>query len=162
MTWANDVANLFERICEAERLTAASNVPAANLKWLVSNGLRRKLKQTRRFGVADPKPNKASAYAIADWGSEPLWQPYEANGAGDMTPEGMILDYPAHCSSQVNSSEMFFGRWNDIVLATFGGLEILEDVYTTALKGMNRFVSNQRVDVGVRYPKAFVHVDDAA
>ena len=162
VSWGSDVANLFEKICEAERLTSASNVPAANLKWLVSNGLRRKLKSTRRFGVADPNPNKAAAHVIGDWGAEALWQPYDGNGNGVVAPEGKVLDYPAHCSSQVANSEMFFGRWNDIVLAMFGGLEILEDVYTVGLKNQIRFVSNQRVDVGVRQPKAFVHVDDTA
>ena len=59
------------------------------------------------------------------------------------------------------SSAVIFGNFNDLVYGMWGGLEILFDPYTQALKGTTRLVLNMYADVAVLRPKSFAAIKDA-
>lgn len=69
---------------------------------------------------------------------------------------GMIINgHPVRFTSQAedvasNQEAAYFGNWADLVIAQFGGIEILEDPYTQAASGMNRLVLNSYWDFALK------------
>ena len=57
-------------------------------------------------------------------------------------------------------SAAIFGNFNDLVYGMWGGLEILNDPYTQARKGVTRLVLNMYADVAVLRAKSFAAVQD--
>lgn len=86
---------------------------------------------------------------------------------------GMVNGYKAEASTLVPGNLtkgasigiahaiIFSGRWQDLVLAYWGGVEIVIDPYTLATTGTYRITANAFMDVGVRHPAAFAAMLDA-
>ena len=53
-----------------------------------------------------------------------------------------------------------FGSWDELILAQFGPITLLEDPYTQALTGTKRFVINSYWDIGVRHAASFSAILD--
>jgi len=83
-----------------------------------------------------------------------------------------VNGYRAFVTNQVRSdltdgsgtslSAMFFGNWNDLVLARWGGLDIdiLRDPYTGGISGALRIIAFSDVDIAVRHPESFARALD--
>ena len=133
-TKTNRANDLIDRCLEMEEAIAASNVPAENCKFLLSNKLKRLMRQIQFFGKNEDNT----------WDNEiPL-----------LSDENMILDYEASFSTQVESNDFFFCNWKDALLGLWGGLSILENPYSEDKEGIVRFTAENMVDVSVRYPVA--------
>lgn len=77
-------------------------------------------------------------------------------GSGMFLAEGGQMNgYPVAVSNQVPSAKMVFGAFNQVLIAMWGGLDILVDPYTAAASGGVQIHAFQSVDVGVRQPAAF-------
>ena len=127
-TKTNRAGDLINRCLEMEEAIAASSVPAANCKFLLSNKLKRLMKNIKFFG------NNTEIPLLSD--------------------ENRILDYEASFSTQVESNDFFFCNWKDALLGLWGGLSILENPYSEDKEGIVRFTAENMVDVSVRYPVA--------
>ena len=133
-TKTNRANDLIDRCLEMEEAIAASNVPAENCKFLLSNKLKRLMRQIQFFGKNEDNT----------WDNEiPL-----------LSDENRILDYEASFSTQVESNDFFFCNWKDALLGLWGGLSILENPYSEDKEGIVRFTAENMVDVSVRYPVA--------
>lgn len=79
--------------------------------------------------------------------------------AGGETPImaalGTLLGYSAPESSQVLATDLWFGNWSDLVIASWGGLDILVDPYTESTSGAVRVTAFQDTDFIVRNEKSF-------
>ena len=78
-------------------------------------------------------------------------------------PAGVSTMVPANLTKGTSSevcSALIFGNWEDLLIAMWGGLDIVVDEYTGAKKGLVQVTANMFADVGVRYPKAFAFTPD--
>ncbi len=131
-------------IIALETAVAVANADVGALGYLTNSKLKAVLKQI---------------YTNATYGEKPLWADDRMN------------DYPAVVSNQVSStltkgsaseicSALFFGNWSDLVLAFFGGLDIVIDPYSLATTNKTRVTVNALVDVGVKHPASFAMMAD--
>ena len=64
-------------------------------------------------------------------------------------------------SGAVCSTLAFASDWQDMILALFGGLDIVVDPYTQAGTGQVVLTANQFIDVACRQPASFSIMTDA-
>ena len=137
-TWAN--------IVSLETEVAVDNADTGRLAYMTNPKVRGKLKVT------------AKGTTTSDW----VW----ADGA---TP---LNGYPAWVTNQVSStltkgttsascSGIFFGNWADLIVGTWGTLDLMADPYTASTTGTVRLVALQDVDVAVRHAESFAAMLDA-
>lgn len=79
-----------------------------------------------------------------------LWENNEING------------YPALDTNQILNNGMIFGNFNSLIMAMFGGLDIVVDPYTLADKAEVKITINNFVDIALRHPQEFAVSADAA
>jgi HK97 family phage major capsid protein len=79
-----------------------------------------------------------------------LWEDDEING------------YRAEDTNQILNNGMIFGNFNSLIMALFGGLDIVVDPYTLADKAEVKITINNFVDFALRHPQEFVVSADAA
>lgn len=72
-----------------------------------------------------------------------------------LEPGGTVGGYPVVRSNQVESNDVWFGVWNQMILGIFGSLTIQVNPYALDTSGGVRVTAFQDVDVAVRYPEAF-------
>lgn len=143
-TWAN--------IIGLETEVAQDNADIGSLGYLTNAKVRGKLKQT---------------FTNATYGEIPLW-----TGGGGADGMGMLNGYRAGVSNQVSStltkgsasgvcSAIFFGNWADLILAYWGGLDIVVDPYSLATTNLTRVTVNTYADVAVRHAQSFAAMLDA-
>lgn len=139
-TWANIVG--------LETEVSTDNADVGALAYITNSKVRGKLKGTAKVSSTDSK-----MVWDADNPSTPL------NG------------YPAYVTNQVRSdltkgnqslsSAIFFGNWNDLVYALWGGLDVLVDPYTNSTSGDVIITAMQDADVVVRRAESFSAMLDA-
>ena len=77
--------------------------------------------------------------------------------------EGVVAGYRAIASNQVagnlgagsNEDAVFFGNWADLMVGTWGALEIIVDPYSKKKRGIVELTSFQLVDIALRHPESF-------
>ena len=79
-----------------------------------------------------------------------LWEDNEING------------YRAEDTNQILNNGMIFGNFNSLIMALFGGLDIVVDPYTLADKAEVKITINNFVDFAIRHPQEFVVSADSA
>lgn len=86
-------------------------------------------------------------------------------GAGYLIADNMTANgYQVYRTNQISSaSQSFFGVWNQLVMASWAGLEVVIDPYTLAKSAQVQITVNELCDIAVRQPLAFnVSTDSAA
>ena len=58
-------------------------------------------------------------------------------------------------------SAILYGNFNDVVYASFGGLELVIDPYSNLNKWMIRLAAFLESDVAIRHPESFAAITDA-
>jgi HK97 family phage major capsid protein/HK97 family phage prohead protease len=76
-------------------------------------------------------------------------------GAYVFEPGGTVNGYNAVVSNQVESGDIFFAVWSQLVQAMWSGLDLTVDPYTHSTSGTIRVVALQDVDFAVRHPEGF-------
>jgi len=79
-----------------------------------------------------------------------------------MDESGRVNSYPVLNSNQMAAGECIFGRFADLIVAMWGGLDLQVNPYIEALEkaGAIRVTALQDVDVAVRRPKSFTFYDN--
>ena len=77
-------------------------------------------------------------------------------------PGNTLNGYKTGVTNQITSGDIFFGNWADLIIAMWGGLDVLADPYTLSLKGSIRIVCHQSIDLGVRHPVSFAYNNDGS
>jgi HK97 family phage major capsid protein len=115
-------------VVELETDVAASNADDLESMYYLTNAAVRGLLKTRK---------KDAGSGIF------LWEGNEVNG------------YPGEVSNQVPAATLIFGAFSQVVLAMWGGLDILVNPYAESGKGNVIIDSFQSADVGIRHAAAF-------
>jgi HK97 family phage major capsid protein len=72
-----------------------------------------------------------------------------------LEPGGTVNSYGVTRSNQVESGDVFFGVWNQLVLGLFGAVDLQVNPYSEDKEGNIRVVAHQAIDYAVRHPQAF-------
>ena len=81
-------------------------------------------------------------------------------GAYVFEPGGTVNGYNAVVSNQVESGDIFFAVWSQLIMAMWSGLDLTVDPYTHSTSGTVRVVALQDVDFAVRHPEGFCRGND--
>lgn len=143
----NGLAPAWDHVVELETDVADSNgiLNSGTIGYLTNNKVRGKLKQI---------------FTNSTYGEIPVWNNDILNG------------YKAEVSNQVSStltkgtsngvcSAIFFGDWSQLIVAMWGGLDMVVDPYSLATTNMTRITANIHADVGVRHAASFSVMLDA-
>lgn len=72
-------------------------------------------------------------------------------------PGKTVNGYETNVSNQIAAGDAFFGNWQDLVIAMWGGLELTVDPYSLSTSGGLRLVALQDVDMNVRHVQSFTY-----
>jgi len=72
-----------------------------------------------------------------------------------LEPGGTVNSYGVIRSNQVESGDVFFGVWSQLVLGLFGAVDLQVNPYSEDKEGNIRVVAHQAIDYAVRHPQAF-------
>ena len=68
---------------------------------------------------------------------------------------GSVIGRPVVESNQVAAGVMFFGNWADLLIANWGGMDLLVDPYVGATAGNVRVLLFHSTDLAVRHAESF-------
>lgn len=129
----------FGKLVDMTTECAKDNALLGNLGWVTTPGMAGKLRQTLVASAA---------------GSEMIFTGNNENG--------QLAGYKAFASNQVSSTlvggaehGIVFGNWSDLIIGTWGGIEITVDPYTLADQGLIRLILFLMTDIVVRHPESF-------
>lgn len=147
----NGAAPTYDHMVDLETAVSVANADIGNLAYLTNAKVRGKLRKTQEFSSTNGKP---------------VWTKGRERGIGD------VLGYDAIVTNSMPSnltkgtangvcSAIAFGNWSDMVIAMWGGLDIMLDPYALATSGGKRVIALQDVDVNVRHAGSFAVMKDA-
>ena len=111
--------------------------------------------KTRGWAKQQPKVGTTFPNFLWDAGAQPL------NGYRTGVTNNMVSNGTKGTAAGITSTVAFSSDWSNLVLALFGGLDIVVDPYTLASSGQYRLTANQFIDFGVRNPACFAVMTDA-
>ncbi|HRQ66389.1 MAG TPA: phage major capsid protein [Xanthomonadaceae bacterium] len=141
----------WDHLLELEEKLYLGNAVDSSCAYLASHALRKKMKGTLKVS--------------GDAGAGFLWD------NGRQPGEGIVNGYLGLASNNVPStltkgtgtglSGMIFGRWSDLLLGQWGGLDIVVDPYSYAQTQIIAITSALDVDIAVRRAASFAVIKDA-
>jgi hypothetical protein len=121
----------FAEVVEAEQKVMEDNALGGALAYLTTPAFMASLKTTE----------KASNTAQFIW-----------DGANQ------INGRPAYASNNVTAAHVIYGNFNDLVLASFGAVDVVSDPYSLATTGLIRVHVSRHVDCAVRRGQSFCKI----
>lgn len=143
----NGLAPAWSHIVDLETAVAVDNADVGALSYLTNAVVRGKLKQTAKVASTD---------SMMIWGSGDM----PLNGYGCGVSNQVPSDLDKGTSTGVCSA-ILFGNFNDLIIAQYGGLDVVVDPYTQATSNLLRIVMNTYADIGVRHAESFAAMLDA-
>lgn len=120
----------FAELVDMETQIALDNADVDSMSYAFNAAIRGHAKTTLKF--------PASA------GSQTIWE-----------PGNTVNGYGTDVSNQVATGDVFFGNWNDLVVAMWGGLELTVDPYSLSTSGGLRVIALQDIDINLRRVESF-------
>jgi HK97 family phage major capsid protein len=120
----------FAELVEMETQVALDNADVASMAYVGNAAFRGHAKTTLKF----PGVN----------GSATIWE-----------PGNTVNGYRAEVTNQIETGDVFMGNFSDLLVAMWGGLELLVDPYSNSKKGRLRVVVFQDVDFALRRTQSF-------
>lgn len=117
----------FAEVVSMETAVNSDNALAGNLKYIFNAAM----------GGALKTAEKASGYPVY------------------IFENGQVNGYEALVSNQVESNDIFFGNWSEMIMGFWSGLDLMVDPYAQATSGGMRVIAFQDVDVAVRHGESF-------
>ena len=143
---ANGVGLSRDLPIDLETAVAVDNADMGSLGYITNPKVRGALKKTRN--------DSGSGTFVWETGSS------ELNGYNASVTTQVPSDLTA--GSATGLSALIFGNFDDMILATWSGLDMIVDSYSLSLKGAMRLVAFQDVDVAIRHPESFSAATDLA
>jgi HK97 family phage major capsid protein/HK97 family phage prohead protease len=130
VTFATAAKPLFTDYILMETNLAANNADRGRLGYLVTPAVRGWSKGTAKFAST----------------GTPIWE------------NDMVNGYPAKSTNQVPTAKsVVFGRWDDLIIADWDGLDVVVDPFSLSLNGQISVVIQTLTDVGIRHTKSFTN-----
>ncbi|OGT26070.1 MAG: hypothetical protein A2Z17_06890 [Gammaproteobacteria bacterium RBG_16_66_13] len=138
----NGEAISWAEIIQLETTVATANADLGRLAYIANPTLRGSMKST---------------LITATYGDRMIWD--------QGSPATPVNGYPCHITAQIAAnytkgsgsalSHIFFGNWADIIVGSWGSLDVLVDPYSGGTAGTVRVIAFNDVDVAVRHPAGF-------
>lgn len=136
-------ATLFPALVSLESALAASNADFGRMAYLMRGTHRASAKKQVEFAST----------------ASPVWTTERVNGVS----QGIVNGYHAAVSNQIFTngtvgtatticSAIFLSDWSDVIVASFGPLDLVADNLTKADQGIVRLLARKWFDVGVKTP----------
>lgn len=122
----------FAELVGMETAIALDNADVGSMSYALNAGIRGYAKTALKF------PDTAASGTI--------WE-----------PGNTINGYATDVSNQIQTGDVFFGNWADLVIAMWGGLDLTVDPYSLSASGGVRLVTFQDIDVNVRHVESFCY-----
>lgn len=88
---------------------------------------------------------------------------WESTGNSDGPNDGVVNGYRAAVTNQIAGNAVYFGNWEDDIMAMWGGYDVVVDPYTSATSATVNITVNSFVDNAVRHAASFsVSTDSGA
>jgi len=139
----NGAAPDWADVVDLESAVSADNADMGALGYLTNAKVRGKLLQTE----------KASGTAQYVWSDNNTLRGYGA-AVSNQVPSNITK------GTGSNLSAMLYGNWNDLIIGTWGGIDINVDTSTGSASGTVRVVALQDVDIAVRHAESFAAMKD--
>ena len=121
----------FAELVGMESEIASDNADIGTMRYLVNAAMRGALKTSTKFGSGTEAT---------------VWE------AGNT-----VNGYGTEVSNQIESGDVFFGNFADLLIGFWSGLDLMVDPYAGATSGTMRVVALQDVDVAIRHPESFCY-----
>lgn len=119
----------FAELVGMETTIALDNADVDGMAYVANAGFRGHCKTTEKFAGT----------------GQTLWE-----------QGGTVNGYAAGITNQIESGDVFFGNFADLLIAMWGGLDLTVDPYSNSKKGRTRLVVFQDVDFALRRTESFV------
>lgn len=123
-----------------ESAVAAANADVGRLGYITNAKMRGMLKSTAKVASSD------SVMVWAD-GQYPL------NGYAAYVSNAVR----ANAGAAEDESYLFFGNWADLLIGTWGAMDVLADPYSVGTTGKTRIIVFQEADVAVKHAASFAY-----
>jgi HK97 family phage major capsid protein len=133
----------FAKMVAFETSLASANADRGRMAYITSPAVRGALKTTPK--VAN------STFPIF------LWE----DGPNDGTDDGRINGYRAAATNQISNNLVAFGNWEELILAIWGGYDVVVNPFTRDTDAVVRITINTFVDIAVRHAASFCWSSDA-
>lgn len=137
-TWANLVG--------LETTLGIANADVGSLGYIVDAAVRGLLKTTAKIGSTFPT-------YLWEGGATPV-NGYKV-GVTNLLPSNLV-----HGSSGAVLHAIFFGNWDDMIVATWGNDDVIVNPYSADASGSVIITSFSDVDVELRHPESFIKMMD--
>jgi HK97 family phage major capsid protein/HK97 family phage prohead protease len=130
----------FPALVSLESEVAADNADSGSLAYLMRPAHRGALRVASRFASTDT----------------PVWDPAtnRVNGYRAEVTNQIATNLTTGTATTICSA-VFFGNWNELLIANFGSTDLVVDPYTAGANGVVRLYARRWVDIGVRHPQSF-------
>ena len=128
----------YAELVAMETELAADDALMGNIRYLINPVVRGHAKTTVKFSGTN----------------NTIWEPGDQLNGYDVTVSNRMKKTVA--SGAVTTTDVLLGNWQELIVATWGGLDLLVDPYTNSEKGRIRIVVHQDADIGVKHPESFV------
>jgi len=128
IAWGGADTPSFGKFVDLETEIAKDNVRIDSMNYLMNAVFAGKCKQTAKVSSTD---------------SFMLMEKGEING------------YPVKVTNQMPTSTALFGKFSDLILAFWSGIDLVVDPYTQSKKGGIVVTGHYDYDIGVRHPESF-------
>lgn len=117
----------FGELVDMESEVSADNADFGSIAYILHSKVRGHCKQTAKFGTGTEAT---------------IWE-----------PGNTVNGYRTEVTNQVTQTDTFFGNYANLIIAMWGGLEILVNPYSNDDNGEVKFTGFQDVDTALRYPE---------
>ena len=131
-------ATAYPALVSLESLIAADNADVSTMGYLVRPAHRGALKTNTRFASTNT----------------PVWEDGQINGYRAEVTNQIATNLTTGTATTLCSA-IFFGNWNDLLIASFGSTDLVVDPYTAGANAVVRLYARRWVDIGVRRPESF-------
>jgi HK97 family phage major capsid protein len=143
----NGAAITWNHLVDLESACANANAePDLRAGYLINTKTRGAMKKTQKA---------ANLPFIWEGGAQPV-NSYRAAVTNNASSTGTKGSASGICSSLAFASD-----WSDLIIALFGGFDVVVDPYSNAGDGQVKITGNQFIDVGVRQVASFSAMTDA-
>lgn len=137
----------FKSLISMESAVAVGNADVGSLAYLTNPKVRGYLKSA-------VKSTFSGAYGF-------IWEPNDTvNGYRSVVTNQAASNLTKGTNTTV-ASAIFYGNWNDFIIGSWGGTDIVVDPYTNATTRGVRLFAHNFIDMAVRHPLSFAVCLDA-
>lgn len=121
----------FAELVSMETLIASDNADVAGMAYAANAAFRGYAKTTAKLGSGTEST---------------IWE-----------PGNTVNGYACEISNQITAGDVFFGNWQELIVALWSGLDLTVDPYALSTSGGLRVIAFQDVDFQVRHAESFTY-----